>query len=232
MGQSFTSQLEEIKDDVVKEAHTIKNLLDISHEELLEKLNQVNEILAHAADDGNSRLEFKIKEESDTTFFWKHTIKIVCVRHLTSPPRSLVYKLLNLRQFLTGYKMILYHMNYKQEIENCASAKSENPSGLLKQFSASMILDEITSGENPETEDCIICMERKPEVTLPCTHAYCLFCIEQWNVSNKTCPVCRETVENTDESWVTPDIPNSSEINAEVQKALTELTLNLPEDDD
>lgn len=31
-----------------------------------------------------------------------------------------------------------------------------------------------------DTEECIICMERKPEVTLPCAHAYCLFCIEQW----------------------------------------------------
>lgn len=44
MGQSLTSQLEEIKDDVVKEAHTIKDLIDISHEELLAKINQVNEM--------------------------------------------------------------------------------------------------------------------------------------------------------------------------------------------
>lgn len=41
--------------------------------------------------------------------------------------------------------------------------------------------------------------------------------------------MCRETVENTDESWVTPEIPESSEMNAEIQKALTVLTLQLPE---
>uniref|UniRef100_A0A090XED5 RING finger protein 141 n=1 Tax=Ixodes ricinus TaxID=34613 RepID=A0A090XED5_IXORI len=53
-----------------------------------------------------------------------------------------------------------------------------------------------------DLEECCVCMERKPEVTLPCTHSYCLFCIEQWSVSNITCPLCREGFDTTGDTWV------------------------------
>ena len=50
--------------------------------------------------------------------------------------------------------------------------------------------------------------ERKPDTILPCTHSYCTPCIEQWNVDHKTCPVCRETVNDaTDEGWVVSEGP-------------------------
>ena len=55
---------------------------------------------------------------------------------------------------------------------------------------ASMVLGEASStsddgqatGEDNKTslEECIICLERRPDVILPCAHAYCLPCIEQW----------------------------------------------------
>lgn len=28
--------------------------------------------------------------------------------------------------------------------------------------------------------ECCICLDRKPEVMLPCAHSYCLVCFEQW----------------------------------------------------
>ena len=61
-------------------------------------------------------------------------------------------------------------------------------------MAASMVLGESTppvsasAGATSDTEnvkgtnmdECVICLERKPEVSLPCCHAYCLPCIEQW----------------------------------------------------
>lgn len=35
-----------------------------------------------------------------------------------------------------------------------------------------------------------------------------------------TCPVCREEIENTDDSWVISEAPDSVEIEAEVQRLL------------
>ena len=68
-----------------------------------------------------------------------------------------------------------------------------------------------------------MCLERKPDVILPCAHSYCLPCIEQWNVNHKTCPVCRETVQSTDDGWVISDGPDSLDIATEIQKSLMEL---------
>lgn len=30
------------------------------------------------------------------------------------------------------------------------------------------------------SQECCICLERKQQITLPCTHSYCQPCIDQW----------------------------------------------------
>ncbi|GIY96424.1 RING finger protein 141 [Caerostris extrusa] len=232
MGQTLSNHLEELKDDFVKEAHILKEVIDITHEEFEEKVRIANKICRKVKACEGRHLKFFVKKGSDATFFWKQTVRIVCMRvNITDDSAALfcdesideeslnnvlattdqeieVHKLLGLRQFLLAFNMITYHFNCMQADEHKIMNEAE---------------------AETESEECIICMERKPEITLPCAHAYCLFCIEQWNVSNRTCPVCRAAMENTDDSWVTPEIPNRSEVNAEIQKALTVLTLKLPE---
>ncbi|KAG8176663.1 hypothetical protein JTE90_029310 [Oedothorax gibbosus] len=253
MGQSVSNQLETFKDDVVKEAHNIKEIIDISHEEFLEKIKEVNSICLNSVECQEKKMHFFIKKGSDSTFLWKQTVRINCIRVNNAGGLNVVfgdatydeetlekilaaggqeveeYKLLTLGQFLLAHKMILYHYSCMQDPAKCSPGTASSQLEQGKTLSTSMILDKVTSEPLSDTDECIICMERKPEVTLPCAHAYCLFCIEQWNVSNKTCPMCRETVENTDDSWVTPEIPESSEMHEEMQKALTVLTHNMPE---
>lgn len=80
------------------------------------------------------------------------------------------------------------------------------------------------ASSNNHPDECVICLERTPELILPCAHSYCLPCIEQWNVDHKTCPVCRETLSSTDDGWVVSDRPDGMEIATEIQKALLSLT--------
>jgi hypothetical protein len=51
----------------------------------------------------------------------------------------------------------------------------------VTDMNTSLLLDKVADLD-PTTgmEDCCICMEVKPQVTLPCAHSYCLACIEQW----------------------------------------------------
>jgi len=38
---------------------------------------------------------------------------------------------------------------------------------------------------------CQICFERQIETLLPCFHAYCARCIDDWRAKDDTCPMCR-----------------------------------------
>jgi hypothetical protein len=111
-------------------------------------------------------------------------------------------------------------------------------------LSTSVLLDDMDdSCVGSSVVECCICLERRPEVILPCAHSYCLPCIEQWyetcrvqnttdvcnmiyfrNVNNKTCPICREKLESTDDSWVISEAPGSEEVNKELEKSLFNLS--------
>lgn len=63
---------------------------------------------------------------------------------------------------------------------NCsAEAGKSNP------ITASTIFNELScmarnEGNVDGQTECCICLERKPEVLLPCAHSYCTQCIEEW----------------------------------------------------
>lgn len=205
----------------------------LTYEEFQLMINELNKISQEHPDTSGRNLLFVIKCGSDSSVLWKGTVRVGCLRVLCATKKIEDYRLLNLKQFLMVYKMINYLVkpNVKAPQEATSSSAEASPCEVPRSMlSTSMILDQIGVKESAsDIDECCICMERKPEISLPCAHSYCLFCIEQWNVSNKTCPVCRETLENTDDSWVLPEIPESSEVDAELQRALNGITQKLPE---
>lgn len=87
---------------------------------------------------------------------------------------------------------------------------------------------EMIAENSPEpTAECCICLDRKPEVILPCTHMYCSPCIEQWNMSKKTCPICQEVLTDTNDSWVISELPEAHEVNEEICSELMKLSSKL-----
>lgn len=55
------------------------------------------------------------------------------------------------------------------------------------------------------SDDCAICLKAfEAPVTLPCSHKYCMQCLEQWRpkhdiYSNRRCPLCRQQIPPTRE---------------------------------
>jgi len=77
--------------------------------------------------------------------------------------------------------------------------------------------DDIDEGE------CIICMERKPEIVLKCGHMFCEQCLLEWNQRQETCPICRTNVNIEDEdNWILTSDP-SEDIGEFLCKYLDEL---------
>uniref|UniRef100_A0A182W4A3 RING finger protein 141 n=1 Tax=Anopheles minimus TaxID=112268 RepID=A0A182W4A3_9DIPT len=93
---------------------------------------------------------------------------------------------------------------------------------------ASILMDQVNSitAIDPEGDhnECCICLERKPEVSLPCAHSYCMPCIEQWNIHQKTCPICDEALASTDDTWVLSEMPEADEVSEEICATLLKLS--------
>lgn len=161
---------------------------------------------------------FALKKGTDTTIFWKATVRIACVKVQLQPRKIEQYRLLNLKQFLAVFRTFEMHIN--------ALIKSED-----NGCNTSMIMEtvrQITDNQGRETtqpvgddEECIICMERKSDVLLSCAHSFCCPCIEQWKVQNSNCPVCQEVI---DDDWVLSETPNADEINEQICAELFKLS--------
>lgn len=187
----------------VRHTQIFSELTTLTYERFLAKVDELNHICQYLTDSKQRRLVFEVHCPSETPVLWKNEVRVTCTRLDGGPSRTLT-----LRQFLHTYHTIKAYYTAA-----AAAAETEG----------SVCASALFSGVLGELEECCICMEQKPEVTLPCTHSYCLRCIEQWNVCNRTCPLCREEFASTEESWVMSEAPASSEVLSEMHKALAKL---------
>jgi hypothetical protein len=76
-----------------------------------------------------------------------------------------------------------------------------------------------------EDDECTICMENKCEVSLSCSHAFCENCIQQWNLSSATCPICRRDVNSSNQdSWIIQDAPSPQDVAEVVYQYINQIT--------
>eukprot|EP00300_Choanocystis_sp_HF-7_P010701 c17097_g1_i1.p2 GENE.c17097_g1_i1~~c17097_g1_i1.p2 ORF type:complete len:123 (+),score=26.17 c17097_g1_i1:302-670(+) len=67
--------------------------------------------------------------------------------------------------------------------------------------------DEDAGGET----ECVVCLDGKVDVVLPCGHAFCHECMAEWTRQANTCPLCREE-SSVDDSWNMFGYPSDQEM--------------------
>jgi len=243
LGSAVSSTLGQLQGEVLRQTRSYKEIAGLSYEEFLDYVSELNEISSHFLDANGKQLVFAVKKGTDSTALWKGTVKVACVKVDATSKGVDSYRLLTLKQFLAVFKSLQTQTAAIRNDDSTSTPDSSDPSSpaddedtqlekpgtspqkphplTVAKFSASKFLDDALEGTS--LDECCVCLERKPDVILPCAHSYCLPCIEQWNVNHKTCPVCRETVQSTDDGWVISDGPNSLDIATEIQKSLMEL---------
>lgn len=55
----------------------------------------------------------------------------------------------------------------------------------VDSFAQASPTEECNASGSELLQECSICLDRKPEVLLPCAHTFCCPCIEQWYVHVK-----------------------------------------------
>jgi hypothetical protein len=240
---SFSEEYDFLHDQIRKHSLTLRQLTLLTYDDLHNKIAELNALSSKFIDCNGKQLLFEVKPGTDSHVLWKGTVRVKCIK--IDPVTQKVEKSreLYLKQFLQVYNTMQLHVSagpgnkqksLKDEPE-CSKDAHEVDAGcepvsetqrLDFPMDASIILGGDSSEKLAGTgfEECCICMDSKPQVSLPCAHCYCLACIEQWNVDHKTCPICRDKLETTDDTWVLEDLPNAQEVSNEIQKSLFDLT--------
>ncbi|KAK3876869.1 hypothetical protein Pcinc_018381 [Petrolisthes cinctipes] len=226
MGQGSSNplreNLESLHSQLMKHAgadYDIATTTTLTYDQFLGYITQLNHICREYEDEAKQVLVFAVKKGTDSTIFWKATVRIACVKLSTVNNKVQSYRLLNIRQFLQVFRRITYECTGGTlgDMEGIIGAEATegraNTVPLPPTMAASMVLGgmrEVSSGgsgtasdNNPppqgsrggggggvvegggggggtSLDECVICLERRPDVILPCAHAYCLPCIEQW----------------------------------------------------
>ncbi|XP_068220727.1 RING finger protein 141-like isoform X2 [Palaemon carinicauda] len=253
-GNPLRENLESLHNQLMKHAgadYDIATTTTLTYDQFLSYITQLNQICREYKDSDGHVLVFAVKKGTDSTIFWKATVRIACVKLNTVTNKVLSYRLLNIRQFLQVFRRITYEctggslggVEGLEATNVCVDDRGAIPSNVPvpPTMAASMVLGRMqelstssrthlnqpgieshgatgTCGTN--LEECVICLERRPDVILPCAHAYCLPCIEQWTDVDKTCPVCRESLKSTDDTWVLSEVPDDDQVNDEIRRAL------------
>lgn len=233
---SVSQGLCQLQGEVLRQTRSLQQVSNITYEGFLASITELNEISGHFLDSNGKQLVFAVKKGSDSSFLWKATVRIACVKIDSTTKNIDSYRCLTLKQYLRVFNSL------KTQSAAVTTLGDQDPKAQVAQASSSGTVEEATANvpkvdvtdakellraltdvDPNSLDECCICLERKPDVILPCTHSYCLPCIEQWNVDHKTCPVCRETLASTDDGWVISEGPDSLDIATEIQKNLMDL---------
>ncbi|XP_071548063.1 RING finger protein 141-like isoform X1 [Panulirus ornatus] len=278
MGQGNSNplreNLESLHNQLMKHAgadYDIATTTTLTYDQFLGYITQLNQICREYKDSEGRVLVFAVKKGTDSTIFWKATVRIACVKLDTATNKVQSYRLLNIRQFLQVFRRITYECTggslgsmdgiFGVDATDDTSEGRSSGEPVPPTMAASMVLGSMQEVAEPSSspmqgdglestaasgtwgtnlEECTICLERRPDVILPCAHAYCLPCIEQWweysrpssqdctsssfvysmTVVDKTCPVCRESLKSTDDTWVLSEVPDNDQVNEEIRKTL------------
>ncbi|CAF2425535.1 unnamed protein product [Rotaria sp. Silwood2] len=203
----------------------IKQMILLRHSDFINLLNEFNNTLETFTGDQPYYLRFTVVPHSDSNIFWKALIRITCSKISRVDQTKLNETVLNLQQFLSVHQSLCQQIAILQKCSSSTLYNSSSTDQNNSSFSTAKL-----SFNAPNDNECCICMDRKPNLVLPCTHRFCDECFHQWSsqtspTSSQTCPLCRVDV-NSDSGFVLAETPRYDN----VKKMLTESILSLPGD--
>ncbi|KAJ8911084.1 hypothetical protein NQ315_000544 [Exocentrus adspersus] len=217
-GSQFQETFSQILNDEPMNTLLSEEIHQLTYKQFLESLGELNLLSKKCLDSNGNQLVFAVKKDTDSTIFWKATVQIACVKINSETQKLDTFRLLSLSEFLKVFKTL--------KCQAAAAEQCESASGFsnmtITHFFDKVDLDSKMGFD--ESNECCICFERKQEIILPCTHSFCTHCIEEWNESHDTCPICREKLDNPDDTWVLSEVPKAEEISKEIKNNLMQLT--------
>uniref|UniRef100_A0A336M5E0 CSON010276 protein n=1 Tax=Culicoides sonorensis TaxID=179676 RepID=A0A336M5E0_CULSO len=137
--------------------------------------------------------------ENKNTF--KDTTKIACIRVNSS------HGTVDLCSFITFNNFLRICGTIQNHLDTMIDIKTQNIRKLCEQTTEHSNLISVSESY------CSICFENNKDRVLPCCHAFCRKCIDQWFFVGKfECPICRAEVRTIEDEWIITELPILTEV--------------------
>ena len=91
---------------MLRQTRSLQQVSSISYEGFLSSITELNEISSHFLDTNGKQLVFAVKKGSDSSFLWKATVRIACVKLDAATKNIDSYRCLNLKQYLRVFNSL------------------------------------------------------------------------------------------------------------------------------
>ena len=95
-----------LQGEVLRQTRSLQQVSSISYEGFLSSITELNEISSHFLDTNGKQLVFAVKKGSDSSFLWKATVRIACVKLDAATKNIDSYRCLNLKQYLRVFNSL------------------------------------------------------------------------------------------------------------------------------
>jgi len=221
-----------------REFEIVKDLALVDYNTLRESVGKLNVILRSCENNSIEKVMFGIRVVNCKSVLWKATTRVMCLKVNLQEKKVKVVRILTISEFWRLRSDILEEVRFKNLLDSNmmadfqlidhhgdviqdgseASAITELPIPLA--LTTSGIFKKVEKVATDESE-CLICMDNKVGLTLPCAHSFCSECIKTWYNTNQSCPVCRDYLEKQEDCWEFTDLPDLEEINEKVVELAT-----------
>lgn len=207
-------------------------IINLKYSQFVRMIGDLNSIAEYFIDDDGHRLTFRISPGTDKTFLWKLTVRIECTKSKISDDNIVdnkSFRLLRLNQFINIYNHIKQQSEVLKTFDDSRSSNTASDSKATASImTESKLYDTIQSMSLSQTdckeeEICCICMETRTNLILSCTHNFCEKCIKEWQITRKSCPICRCYAGDND-GFILADIPDYYNLQDEMSKSLFQIT--------
>jgi hypothetical protein len=92
--------------EVWRQTRSLQQVNGLTYDAFLATISELNDISGHFLDANGKQLVFAVKKGTDSSFLWKATVKIACVKIDTTTKNIDSFRCLNLKQYLKVYNSL------------------------------------------------------------------------------------------------------------------------------
>jgi hypothetical protein len=142
-------------------------------------------------------LEFSLRDEN------KHKKKIIKVKINNYDFKLQKIETDKRKVYLTIEEFYNYYNSFMNSLSLLFEQKLE------RRLSSSMTEKDISTMGLDDSSFCPICVEKRVDISLPCSHFFCEECIKDWLIKSETCPLCRLKLQYNQNNEAPAGVKNS-----------------------